>query len=91
MHSNDSREEAKSSRCACGAGDVLIGVDIGGTKTAICLSAEAPQVLWRHEFPTRPQDGPEHALRSIVAAIHEGLAETGFNPMCNWRKLRWPS
>jgi glucokinase len=76
MRSNTSREKARRSPSLSGAGDVLIGVDIGGTKTAICLSAETPQILWRHEFQTRPQDGPEHALRSIVAAIGQGLAET---------------
>lgn len=55
---------------------VLIGVDIGGTKTAVCLSLEPPDVLWRHEFATEPEAGPEHALKSIVRAIHQGLSET---------------
>jgi glucokinase len=76
MRSNDSRAAAAVSSDGRGGRDALVGVDIGGTKTAICVSLEAPQVLWRHEFATRPEDGPEHALRSIVAAIHRGLAET---------------
>ena len=54
---------------------MLVGVDIGGTKTAVVLSARAPQVLWRREFPTRPEDGPEHALATIVSLIHEALQE----------------
>jgi glucokinase len=54
-----------------------VGVDIGGSKTAVCVSSDAPEILWRHEFATRPEDGPEHALRGIVNAIHRGLSETG--------------
>lgn len=63
-----------------GAPTALVGVDIGGTKTAVCLSVNAPEVIWRHEFPTRPEDGPEHALQSIAAAIAQGLGETGCRP-----------
>ena len=46
-----------------------IGVDIGGTKTAVLASLEPPAVLERVEFATRPADGPEHALASIEQAI----------------------
>ena len=40
---------------------VLVGVDIGGTKTAVVLSRELPQVLARIEFPTLPEQ---------VACVH---------------------
>jgi glucokinase len=53
------------------------GVDIGGTKTAIVLSADPPAVLERTEFPTLPADGPEPALKSIFAALHRALAAQG--------------
>lgn len=51
-----------------------VGVDIGGTKTAIVVSADLPQALFRKEFPTLPERGPEQALAQIVAHIRSGLA-----------------
>jgi len=56
---------------------LLVGVDIGGTKTAIVLCAKPPHTLWRAEFPTLPEQGPEHALASIIRLVQEGLAATG--------------
>ncbi len=50
-----------------------IGVDIGGTKTAVVLSAEPPSVIARVEFPTQPADGPEPAIHAIKQAIAELL------------------
>jgi glucokinase len=55
----------------------LVGIDIGGTKTAVVLSTAAPAVLWRDEFETLPALGPEHALQKIVALVHRALLETG--------------
>ncbi len=48
-----------------------IGVDIGGTKTAVVLSADPPDILDRREFATEPEKGPQHALEQIVTAIRE--------------------
>ncbi len=53
--------------------NVLVGVDIGGTKTAIVISEQPPEVLERIEFPTRPAKGPEPALRLIREGIHDLL------------------
>jgi len=53
------------------------GVDIGGTKTAVVLSAEPPDVLSRIEFPTLPVRGPEKAIRKIVDALRALLAAEG--------------
>ena len=49
---------------------VLIGVDIGGTKTAVVLSAQPPSVLARTEFPTLPAQGPGPAIELIKQSIH---------------------
>jgi glucokinase len=51
-----------------------IGVDIGGTKTAVVISESAPEIAGRKEFATEPELGPEHALSAIVAAIRELVA-----------------
>jgi hypothetical protein len=37
---------------------VAIGIDIGGTKTAVGLVNPQGQILHHIEFPTRPEDGP---------------------------------
>lgn len=52
----------------------LIGVDIGGTKTAVVLSAAPPEVARRIEFATEQERGPEHAIEAIKAAIREMIA-----------------
>jgi glucokinase len=62
------------------SGTHLIGVDIGGTKTAVVLSAEPPHVLWRREFPTEPARGPQYALDKIVSFIREALAAHNTTP-----------
>jgi glucokinase len=56
---------------------LLIGIDIGGTKTAVLLSAQPPAALSRKEFPTRPAQGPERALQLIKSTIRDLLAEQG--------------
>ena len=56
---------------------LLIGIDIGGTKTAVLLSVTPPLVIARREFPTRPAQGAERALGLIKSGIHEMLAEQG--------------
>lgn len=52
----------------------LIGVDIGGTKTAVVLSAAPPDVARRIEFATEQERGPAHAIEAIKAAIREMIA-----------------
>jgi glucokinase len=52
---------------------VWIGVDVGGTKTAIVLSSALPVVRARIEFPTLPADGPARALDLIQTNIHQLL------------------
>jgi glucokinase len=49
--------------------ELWVGVDIGGSKTAVLVSATAPNVLGRHEFPTEPDKGPELAISQIISGI----------------------
>jgi glucokinase len=53
---------------------VLAGVDIGGTKTAVVLSLQPPAVVKRFVFPTTPQNGPEHIIARIKESIYEALS-----------------
>jgi glucokinase len=52
---------------------LLVGVDIGGTKTAVVLATRPPAVLDRRVFPTQPEQGPEAAVRSIIRSVRELL------------------
>jgi glucokinase len=53
---------------------VVCGVDVGGTKTAVVLSSSPPAILKRLVFPTNPAGGPEHALARIKEFIYEALS-----------------
>lgn len=54
---------------------LLIGVDIGGTKTAIVASLKPPAIIDRIEFQTRPERGAEPALGLIKKAIDDLLCK----------------
>jgi glucokinase len=56
---------------------IWAGVDIGGTKTAIVLSSNPPEVLCRTEFATLPARGPAPAMDQIVTTLHQMLSEIG--------------
>jgi glucokinase len=56
---------------------ILVGIDIGGTKTAVVLSHQPPEVLARAEFATRPAKGPQPALNLIKKTIRDLLSERG--------------
>jgi glucokinase len=57
---------------------VFIGVDVGGTKTAVILSARPPDSLGRIEFATLPEQGPERAIKLIVESARGLLDQHGF-------------
>ena len=56
-----------------------IGVDIGGTKTAVVLSSEPPAMQGRIEFPTLPEQGPERAIALIKQHIHQIIRSSGLD------------
>jgi len=57
---------------------LLVGIDIGGTKTAVVFSHQPPEVLARAEFATRPAKGPQQALNQIKKSVRDLLAEKGW-------------
>jgi glucokinase len=57
---------------------VFIGVDVGGTKTAVILSARPPDSLGRIEFATLPEQGPDRAIKLIVESARGLLDQHGF-------------
>jgi len=61
-------------------GVLLVGIDIGGTKTAVVFSHQPPEVLARAEFATRPAKGPQQALNQIKKSVRDLLAEKEWEP-----------
>lgn len=51
------------------------GIDIGGTKTAVMVSANPPAIVSRTEFPTLPTNGSDPAIEQIKCALHNMLRE----------------
>ena len=60
---------------------VYVGVDVGGTKTAVVLSARPPESLGRIEFATLPEQGPERALQLVVQSARRLLEQHGVGPL----------
>ncbi len=59
----------------------LLGLDIGGTKTSVCVGQEDGTLLASQRMPTRPEEGPEAwrlRLRQLTADVLQeaGLATT---------------
>src|SRR5579863_3576553 len=54
---------------------LFIGVDIGGTKTALVASTAPPSTPGRIEFPTRPARGPKAALDLVKRGIRQLLSQ----------------
>jgi glucokinase len=58
-----------------------IGIDIGGTKTAIALvTASTGQISAQTQFPTAPELGPHDGLARIAAKIDRLLREAKLSP-----------
>ena len=58
--------------------NLIIGIDIGGTKTAVVLGlttsdGKVPSVLEKVEFPTETEAGPEQAIARIENAVQSIL------------------
>ncbi len=50
----------------------LLGLDIGGTKTSVCIGRENGELLASQRMPTKPEEGPEVwrlRLRELVQAV----------------------
>ena len=52
---------------------IVWGLDIGGTKTALCAANEAGEILARRQLPTRDFPGWEALLETLIAWGRESL------------------
>lgn len=58
----------------------FLGVDLGGTKTAVVLGDEEAQVLEKASFPTDHAGGPQKVIEDIKRAASEVCGRHGITP-----------
>lgn len=73
LTTNRTKVEGNSNHGKHSRARIWIGVDIGGTKTAVVLSTNPPKILSRAEFPTLPEQGAKRILDLIPTAIDKLL------------------
>lgn len=54
--------------------EMILGIDIGGTKCAAILGSEEGEVVAREAMPTQAEEGPDAILTRLVACAHRVLA-----------------
>lgn len=54
----------------------LLGIDIGGTKTSVCVGNEHGEIQVSRRIPTGTPDGPDRCMERIIALAREVLRET---------------
>src|SRR5687768_4325508 len=60
---------------------IVVGIDVGGTKTALMATAVATgEDLGHHRFPTPADEGPDRMVADVIAGIHELIAAAGRTP-----------
>lgn len=50
---------------------MIIGCDIGGTKTAVVIGTRSGQISWKHQFPTEARRGFDQVFGHLCSAIEE--------------------
>ena len=57
--------------------EVLVGIDIGGTKCAVCISTPDGKIIDKISFPTDEPAGPEQAITNIIESVQLLLNKSG--------------
>ena len=53
----------------------LLGIDIGGTKTSVCIGDEKGRIVASRRMPTRTPEGPESGIRRTIELANSLLSE----------------
>jgi predicted NBD/HSP70 family sugar kinase len=62
---------------------MILGLDIGGTKSAVVLGTAQGEIHWRTQFATAPERGFRPVFDDLVQAAQEGVQRslgTGLQP-----------
>lgn len=60
---------------------LIIGCDIGGTKTAVVLGTPDGRIEWRSQFPTRPEGGFDASYRRLIEGVEEAQGRAGMRAL----------
>jgi len=55
---------------------VILGLDIGGTKTAVILGTRRGEIHWRKQFATAPRRGFQAVLEELTTTMREGMGQS---------------
>ncbi|MDD5676626.1 MAG: ROK family protein [Kiritimatiellae bacterium] len=55
----------------------ILGIDIGGTKTSVCIGTESGELVLARRMATCPEEGPAKVLEAIVTLAREVMAQSG--------------
>lgn len=58
----------------------IIGLDIGGTKTAVVCGTPDGEIVWKKQFPTNPGRGFEQTYGELTRTIEEAMRREGGSP-----------
>lgn len=61
-------------------GGLVLGVDLGGTKTLCAVASRRGEIIGRDLRPTPAADGPEAGVQALLASMHGALAAAGVKP-----------
>lgn len=56
---------------------LLLGIDIGGTKTSVCLGDEKGDIIASERMPTGTPDGPERCMDRMIELARQLLSRSG--------------
>jgi glucokinase len=57
-----------------GVEKLILGLDIGGTKTAVVLGTRHGEIRWRRQFFTHPERGFDVVFGELIGSIEEALS-----------------
>ncbi|MBP3877688.1 MAG: ROK family glucokinase [Lachnospiraceae bacterium] len=60
--------------------DYAFGIDLGGTTVKIGLFSAAGELVYKHEIPTRKEDGGKHILPDIAEAVRADMEAYEITP-----------
>ncbi|MEK6756301.1 MAG: ROK family protein [Bacteroidota bacterium] len=55
---------------------MILGLDIGGTKTAVVLGTRRGEIRWQRQFATAPQRGFHAVLEELTTTMQEGIRQS---------------
>ena len=58
-----------------GSSGLILGLDIGGTKTTVLIGSDRAEIFYRRRFKTHPERGFEITFRNICRSVEEVLRE----------------